>query len=539
MENNKNHIDQFLQEQMQKLPVELNEAHWKDAERRLDEDDKKKRPFVLFFILAVLLVGVGTSAIKKLSNNKKTKQQIVQNDQTVINNSVKKENTHKGAETEFLESNNVTDEDHQTPQSGTSNNITASPSEETSSPAGGVNMQQMSTQQTAVRPLGNSTRNFAGNKPDRSTRVNDPISTSARAAFGTTKQTDKVVAKSKQAPKSVEPMSTTSVQATTPLKGAPGSVLDKTLTTTKVDQGRSVNSKTLATVAKNETHLSNPNTTEVPNGAVASAESKKVTIYRSAEEYQKMNPRYVSGLENYTFTRSELSEKQSDSIRALANPKSAPPAEVKKKAPPSRPVFMQDPSSFFIMAGIAAAKGYSGSGDSGTDYGMSPNLGIGYQFNFSERMSLYLSMYMSYINHLNIRETGTNVSYSFDKDSTFISVTRKNLLQLHVPLQLAYKIRPRHSVYGGLGINLGLNSVSLYEDSKQSSSKKQFGYMNGIRFMDVNAHLGYEYKVTPRISLGIFYQQGFFDMTKNNYFNNQLIDRNARGGINLRYKFLR
>ena len=112
-------------------------------------------------------------------------------------------------------------------------------------------------------------------------------------------------------------------------------------------------------------------------------------------------------------------------------------------------------------------------------------------------------------------------------------------MQLHIPLQLAYKLTPKHSIVGGLGFNLGLNTMSLYEDARQSGPTRRFGYTSGLRFLDVNANLGYEYMMNSRLSFGVFYQQGFMDVTKNNYFNNMQTDRNSRGGISLRYKFIK
>ena len=525
MENNKHHIDQLLQEQMQKLPTELNEAHWKDAERRLDEDDKKKRPFVLFFIVAILLVGLGTAAVKKLNNNKKTKQQVAQN-QATINHKEQKERIYQQTKEEVLDSR----EDKQ-PSSQDKTTATDNMSSAANSQTQNINANSFGSSKTVNQGATNpaqvakstSPSNTGPTKTLNSNNANaQPIDKSTTDKQGAINKTNTGVAKTSQ-PTIKQP------------KNA-NTTADNGIATTNKNSKQS--SKQAPTRNANNDIGSNGTDLSTSKAVADKAKTKDVRIYRSPEEYQKLNPRYIAGLEGYSFTRSSLSQEHSDSLREIVGKQNAP-VVAKKSTAPGPAIFVQDPSSFFIMAGLAAAKGYSGSGDAGTDYGLSPNLGLGYQFNFSERMSLYLTMYMSYISHLNIRETGTNVSYSFDKDSTFVSVTRKNLLQLQVPLQLAYKIRPKHSVYGGLGINLGLNTVSLYEDSKQSSSKKQFGYMNGIRFMDVNVNLGYEYKMSSKLSLGLFYQQGFFDMTKNNYFNNQQNDRNARGGINLRYKFLR
>lgn len=525
MENSKHHIDKFLREKMQKMPVEFNEEHWQDAERRLDEDDKKKRPFVLFFIIGVLLVGLGTSAIKKINNVKKTKQQVAKNDKTVQKNAQEASMFKQANYEELKEQANTTSPNS---SNSSSDKITPEQTNKLANPNGTKNKYAQNGTSKYSSKVTNTPQSSATNFKSNTNAVPNDHS-------------DKKMTRQSN-------VHSNTIQTTDNKKSVKSNAIVQ-------EQSKNTENKANAKTSDADQHAKNTNhvaenqvepsiiidNTHAPIGtkmAIDRPKKASVRIYKTPEELQKLNPRYVNGLEDYVFTRRTLSAEKSDSIRnASKEPELI--ADVAKKVSRPATVFEQAPSSFFLMAGLAGTKGYSGSGDEGTDYGISPSLGIGYQMNFSDRMSLYLTMYMSYISHLNITETGTRVSYSFDKDSTFISVTRKNLLQLQIPLQLAYKIRPRHIVYGGLGINLGLNSVSLYEDSKQSSAQKQFGYMSGIRFMDVNASLGYEFRVSRKLSIGAFYQQGFFDMTKNNYFNNQQNDNNARGGINLRYNFLK
>ncbi len=527
MENNKNHIDNFLSEKMQEMHFDVNEAHWKDAERRLDEKDDKKRPFFLLFLLGVLLIGLGTTAWQKFSPHKKSKAVSTQKkadasmeaDQFVQTNYTSLEEDNSSTEN-YKNENGLNENNF--------NNSSDYPTNQNSLDDQGPTIiksnlpvevaKQRNNQNDEAAEVEN-TRSIAANTIKSKTDKQPSASKTKRNVSGTISkssvksQAEKIPTRSKQAAKVAK---------------------------SKKNEFENVATNNTGTVSLGSNKSKEPVVTKIQNNKPV---KQKVRIYKTAEEYQKLNPRYVEGLEGYTFKVDQvsLSQRISDSIReALATKKTDPVQDAKvNKEKQQKYEFVQKPSNFFILAGLAAARGYKGNSDRNAVYGLSPSLGVGYQYNFSTRMSLYLSLYMSYINHLNIKETSTNVTYSFDKDSTLLSVTRKNLMQLHIPLQLAYKLTPKHSIVGGLGFNLGLNTMSLYEDARQSGPTRRFGYTSGLRFLDVNANLGYEYMMNSRLSFGVFYQQGFMDVTKNNYFNNMQTDRNSRGGISLRYKFIK
>jgi len=532
MDSNKNHIDNFLKEKLEDWPVELNEAHWADAERRLDEEDNRKKPFFFIFLLGVLLIGLGTAAYKQFSSSKKS-QPLAQTEVSKENN-FKIATTNKNNYEEFSEKN--VDRGIESIAKNTTSNLDNKSAQELNRVPSDKNI-------TVGEP----------NKLQRNRKANNLVALKSNTN-STEQKLDGIIRNPKSAEVSSRKLiappnkkeeqpskKTTTLAATKENKISEPRVIKSetnpqtSLTRSEIVAHKKTN-KNVATSTNNKESKSSGWLASA-TGVVKSKNSSKITIYKSAAEFQEMNPRYVKGLENYNYevTNIELGPKKSDSIRKVVaqqiKPKTVANYQQESKA------LVRQPSRFFILAGIAAARGYRGNLDANPSYGLSPSLGAGYQYNFTDRMSLYLSVYMSYIGNLNIKETRTQYSYSFDRDSTLLSVTRKNLLQLQLPVQVAYKLNRKHSVFGGIGTSLGINTISLYEDSKNSGSKKQFGYTDGLRFFDFNASLGYEYHISPKFSAGIFYQQGFLDMTKNNYFTNQHFDRNSRGGINLRYKF--
>lgn len=570
MEGNKNHIDDFLRDKMQGLHFELNEQHWADAERRLDEDDRKKKPIWLLLFVAVALVGAGITALTNGLKHQDPPAKPVQLSQNIENNKTNSsdalnyENSENTSANVTEDSGNVDYVNNKNQSSASGNNYTPNNNQTNS---------------------GNLSHDAA--TPDSKAVVKPNLTNTA--AFTKASSVSNAVSRKQTTPNSAKTnkIASSNQAVDFPLNDidpilnmqAAGKVAAKQLPIKKTKVAKNPRNKTMSRAAttkntqaqvksaakNNKVALRSSNVKQSASPSQDKMVSKKTDdevakladakpavamlgnkpVYRSPEDYQKMNPRYVAGLENYTFTETviPLGQDVSDSIRHVLAMQNAE-AETEAVAPKNKPykketIYVQDASNFYMLLGIAGARGYRGNMNENPSWGLSPSIGAGYEFTFSDRMSIYLSAFMTYVSNLNIEESGTNITYSFDRDSTLMSVTRKNLLQLHLPLELSYKIRPKHRVYGGLGVNLALNSVSLYEDSKSNGGQNQFGYMNGLRFVDINASLGYEFSVSRRLGIGIFYQQGLFDVTKNDYFNNQHNDQNARGGLRLRYKFIK
>ena len=548
MEANKNHIDDFLRDKMQDMHFELNEQHWADAERRLDEEDKKKRPLWLLLFAVVVLVGAGITALTKSGGDKQNRytKNDVRTEQTSSTNS--ETNSIQNPQTKDNNSSPVSEENlsSQSEIPNSSNDV-ENVNTNNASNANAAN--------TSAFTKASDTRRATKSKNINSNKTTEEIAKSSTVTNNARTTEDRNKSKRSKASRA----DNSKVAATENQSAKPASTSKKAedvkvqsvanASSTKNNQTKVVNNKNNENAASTDnSNIETVNRTN-PNTIATSSESSSEDVvmlgnkrvYRNPEEYQKMNPRYVAGLENYAYTETviPLGQEKSDSIRNEIAKQNQPIQEAKKTSKPPRAdrIYVQEPSSFYMLLGAAGARGYRGNLDATPVWGLSPELGVGYQFSFSDRMSIYLSAFMSYVSHLNIKESGTSVSYSFDRDSTLLSVTRKSLLQLNLPLELAYKIRPKHQLYGGLGVNLNLNSFSLFEDAKANSNKRVFGYMGGIRMLDLTANIGYEYMISRRLNVGIFYQQGFFDITKNDYFNNQHNDINARGGIRLRYKF--
>ncbi len=522
MENN-NQLDNFLKEKMQDMHFEINEAHWKDAERRLDEKDDKKKPFFLLFLVGIILLGLGGAAFKKINSAKKN-QPVAHNQYT---DAKQQENI---VQTNFEEDEIVNDFMEVSDDASTTKTGANYYNEATQNEPAVAEYNEARTQPTKNRTISNDVNN-----DNSSYATNEEIAT------------ETIVAQPKKngiAPTRKEAKTKKSIASNPKASKKEVAKLPKSnpLASNKKEKvaNKKLNKNTNPEIVKNTKEVISAVPQAAPKKKVA---PKQIRIYKTPEDYQKLNPRYVDGLEGYTYTINnvKLTTKQSDSIRELVANQNKPAMAPAKtlQAPKVKKQFEKETSSFYLLAGMAAARGYLGNSADKAVYGLSPSLGLGYQYNMTSRMSMYLSLYMSYLNHINIKESRTNVKYSFDKDSTMISVTRKKIMQLHVPLQFAYKLSQKHAVFGGVGLNIGLNTVSLYEDSKLSGETRKFGYTSGLRFMDANASFGYEYNVSPQLSLGVFYQHGLSDMTKNDYFNNMQTDRNSRGGISLRYKFIR
>ncbi len=535
MQNNREQIDDFLRGKLQDVQFPIDENHWADAERRLDEDDDKKKPFWFLFLAVVLLVGAGITALTQIGDrNKNVAVNEVSKSQptTTQNNTAAKNTSATQAENNTAtQDDNVPEEtipsinstsDNNNEQTKTENEITKNTASENTASRTAAFKQKTKTEEKniVVQSTTNGEKNIMAANIATEKRL-EKKTLARNKSKKTTDETSVAITNHSAKPE---------INNTTVASAVALSQKDKTLAKNKTTENTaSAKNATIKDIDKT--------TTQTPTTDNGMAMLGNTRVYKTPEDYQRLNPRYIASLANYNYTETSiaLDKPTSDSIRQEVEKLQT--AKAAKKKERDLKIYEQGPSTFFLVAGAAAAKGYKGNQTKSPAWGLSPSLGLGYEATFSDRMSMYLSVYMSYISHLNIKETGASVTYSFDKDSTLLSVTRKNLVQMHIPLQLSYKLLPRLSMTGGLGINLGLNTISLYEDAKQHTAQSKFGYTDGLRFMDINANFGYDYNVTKRLTLGIFYQQGFLDMTKNDYFNNKQRDINARGGMLLRYKF--
>ena len=143
----------------------------------------------------------------------------------------------------------------------------------------------------------------------------------------------------------------------------------------------------------------------------------------------------------------------------------------------------------------------------------------------------------TYFNGLNSNQQVSSKVYSFGVDSTLFSVEYKKLLQMYLPISLYYEWMKNHSVLVSVDGAYAVDVSSTVNNKGNSSSV--MGYRSGFNPLDIFFQLGYQVQFNERLGLGIWYQQGILDATRNSYFMNTQIDRQSRLTIGIKYTFTR
>jgi hypothetical protein len=259
----------------------------------------------------------------------------------------------------------------------------------------------------------------------------------------------------------------------------------------------------------------------------------------------KYHPRYFASLTNYvpevidhiTLYDLKPAENTEPTVASITEPsEAAAPSTEQMKMPRT---FEPVPFSLFIFAGMNANKGFKGNVNSPMGWGFSPYVGMGFEKPIAEKITMGASVGFTYFNGLNTEKKQTNYIYSFGYDSTEFSVDHKKMFQMVVPLSIQYQLLSNHFLSATLGVSYAYDIASDVKETKDASTKKQFGYRTGFNQLDVFAQIGYGLKLSDRIMFQLMYQQGFIDMTKNAYFNNTNKDKQTRISIGFKYSFHR
>jgi len=136
--------------------------------------------------------------------------------------------------------------------------------------------------------------------------------------------------------------------------------------------------------------------------------------------------------------------------------------------------------------------------------------------------------------------SSSSITYRFGFESTITTVSTNKIRFVNLPANLAYRITPRIQAEAGLGINYLINSKNTLENHLQTntdfellSSEKTSGYFTAYNQVLMSTNFGLSYWIDPQWKLGLNYQYGLSDLTKNEIFNNQNKDRNSMFSLTL------
>jgi len=200
-----------------------------------------------------------------------------------------------------------------------------------------------------------------------------------------------------------------------------------------------------------------------------------------------------------------------------------------------------DKLQIFAFAGVAFTPGYVK--PISIKESVNPSVGILVHQTLKPDFGIGIGLF--YTIYGNISENpkvfkNTSQDFGYKNETTEIKQSRLHYLKL--PLMFDYSKGKNNFILGAQFMYLvtGSSNVTTYKESyglkTDNSSKKVYGYINGLSPYDVSIIAGYRRQITNKISLQILVDFGFMDVKNNTYFNSMDFDRNKSLQLNLGYK---
>jgi hypothetical protein len=537
MKQEHNRLDDFLQEKVESTQFEFKEDYWDKMEALLDEDQKEKRkPFfwrgLSLFVLA-LMIGAGALLFPKMQH-KSDKQ------------SVAKSQFAQTSQSESVESSMIP-EKTSTAQTETSSNSQSNPTTQSSQ----SNTIQQGDNESNTDVVKNTNNANAGTSNLNSTTqlASNDVSSKSKPS-----KHDNEVSKSNK----VEPTETKHQRDN----------IESSNQENNTNKNRNHNERSINKLAKNKAAKTKPSSdktdrmnetandkskqqrTENLNATIQSKSSATIlgknmdaidtAVYTNVvKDQSNYNPRYIASLKDYVTEKID-----SITVVTFKPAENKPSASKLENNEPKADVKTSNqqklsPLEFYFMVGANANKGIKGNAVTAIPWGIAPFVSVGLEKQVSSKLSISSQVGFTYFNGLNLTKQVNNYKYSFGVDSTTFSVTSKKLFQMYLPIALYYQFMQKHSVFTSVGLSYAFDVSSLVKEDQQSPQYNSFGYRNGFNTVDLFLQLGYQYSINKNLSAQLLFQQGFMDMTKNNYFENNQSDKQSKISIGIKYNFKR
>ncbi len=247
------------------------------------------------------------------------------------------------------------------------------------------------------------------------------------------------------------------------------------------------------------------------------------------------NPRYITTLKDYTETEKDpivVPEKNKEIT--IAQPSMAVKIDTQQQAdsmPATRKFFttatIQTGTTKTLQANnhnpIQANTVMDTKTFHNTLYG-----GIGYTYLLQKKWSIQGLLALTFYKGINTEIRVSKIKYRYGRINEDFILHPSTQYQVQLPIQLKYRITPKHQFAAGFGLSFGLGLSGEVKEFEKATFKKTFGYNAGYLNEDVFLQANYYYQIKPNIALTCMYQQGLRDMSKNDFFANSLLDKLIR-----------
>lgn len=194
-----------------------------------------------------------------------------------------------------------------------------------------------------------------------------------------------------------------------------------------------------------------------------------------------------------------------------------------------------------VMLGTSILSHY---GSRKRELALSPAAGVGIDYNFKRRLSVNAQLQYFSVKNIQRDRVVVQEEIDFSLSTTTLTYNTEKLHYVSVPLNLAIRIKNRHQFSAGGGISYLIaanNRVKVEEESSvDQANVSEYEVKNvadGFALFNTYLNFGYNYYVTPNVTLGLRYQVGLTDVTLDNsgLFNNSTKDRNTRLAAYVRF----
>jgi uncharacterized membrane-anchored protein YhcB (DUF1043 family) len=195
-----------------------------------------------------------------------------------------------------------------------------------------------------------------------------------------------------------------------------------------------------------------------------------------------------------------------------------------------------------LSAGVSAWRDFSThTGDIAID----PFVRLSAERNFNRRFTIESGAEWTSISGPTARFERVYTTYDFNYTNTVTSVATNKLHYFTLPVLAKWRFNDRLQVQAGMGMSVllaGTNTITVSEETRVTAqvSKKynDKGYISGFNRFNTFAQAGVQYWIGKQTAIGVNFQYGLTDITKNAYFGQAYFDRNSRLTIELKRNIL-
>jgi Outer membrane protein beta-barrel domain len=180
-----------------------------------------------------------------------------------------------------------------------------------------------------------------------------------------------------------------------------------------------------------------------------------------------------------------------------------------------------------------------------TNFSLNPLQGLEATFPLNPKLSLGTGIYYTYLTAQKdaVKTIVTKEQYDFGYTADITKIETHQLHYAMVPLFVKLNLNTQNALIVGANLYKLITVSNSYDtytmhygNQLNTNSKKTFGYSSGINTFDVGLTMGYQRILFRNLGLALRLNYGLMDIKKDDYYNENIFERNLSGQLMLTYK---